>query len=183
MIAAMIFRLPLAGLAAAATLALAGCGPDPTPTSNATPAARTSAASSPTAGTAARFTPQQVCGLVDLAAMSQITGTTIASTAATMSGDVAVCEYRSPEGYGKVFVEWSPNGKTAAEYRKDKAEAVPGLGQAAYWFKTAGQLSVVLGGGQATLEIFMMDTRMHNNDTKGGAIEIAQKVVPGMAHS
>jgi hypothetical protein len=181
MISAMI-RLPLAGLAAAAVLALAGCGPDPAPAANtATPTGRPPATSSP-AGNSSRFTPEQVCGTIDIATMSQITGFTITSTKPEMSGDVAVCEYQASNGIAKIILEWGPTGKTAVEYTKSHAEPVAGLGQAAYWFPTAGQLSVELGG-EAVCTIYVIDLRVHNNDAKGGAIQIAQKAVPGMPHS
>jgi hypothetical protein len=182
MIPAMIFRLPLAGLAVAATFALVGCGPDPTPTSNnATPTAANSAASSQNPRAQGGFTGQQVCGLIDIATMTQITGFTIGSTQAEMSGNVAVCEYVEVNAHAKVILEWSPTGKVATEYTKSKGEAVPGLGEAAYWFPKAGQLSVELGGGgNATCEVYVIDLRIHNSDAKGGAILIAQKAAPGM---
>jgi hypothetical protein len=180
MIAAMIFRLPLAGLAAVATLLLAGCGPDPAPASNnATPTARTSAV--PSARAQGGFTGQQVCALMDTATMAQITGFTIASTRASMSGNVAVCEYLSEQSIAKAIVEWSPTGKVRTEYTKSKGEAVAGLGEAAYWFPKAGQLSVELGGGgPVTCEVYVIDLWIHNIDAKGGAILIAQRAAPGM---
>ncbi len=178
-----MIRLPIAGVAVAAVLALAACGPDTTPAANnSTASGQPSATSSPTRGAPARFTPDQVCGLIDIATMSQITGFTIASTKAEMSGDVSVCHYMDGDTLGKVIVEYQPSGKTAVEYTKASAETVSGLGQAAFWFKTSGQLSVELGG-DAVCHVFILDIRAHNNDAKAAAIEIGQKAVPGMPHS
>lgn len=104
-----------------------------------------------------RFTPEPVRGTIDIATVSTITGFTITST--------------KPE-----------TGKTAVEYTKSHAEPVAGLGQAAYWFPTAGQLSVELGG-EAVCTIYVIGLRIHRNDPKGGAIQIVQKAVPGTPHS
>lgn len=181
-----MIRLPLAGsgiAAVAAVLALAACGPDALPVANnGTSTGQPAATSSPTQGTQARFTPDQVCGLVDVATMSQITGFTIVSTKAEMSGDVSVCHYEDSTTLAKVIVEYQPTGKVAVEFTKASAETVSGLGQAAFWFKTSGQLSVELGG-DAVCHVFVLDLRIHSNDAKGGAILIAQKAVPGMPHS
>jgi hypothetical protein len=181
MIPRMTSLRTLVGVAMAAMLSLTACGPgDPPATAAGTPTAGSPPMSSPTA--AAAFTPQQVCALIDTAAMTQMTGFTITSTKPDTSGDVSSCTYKDGNSLGKVVVEYQVNGKAVVELTKAKGEAVSGLGQAAFWFTSSGQLSVELGG-TAVCHVFVLDLRINNGDPKAGAIKVAQAAVPGMPHS
>ncbi|WP_212832287.1 hypothetical protein [Catellatospora sp. TT07R-123] len=162
------------------TAALAGCGPADEPvTPAANPPAATSAAADPAPAAAAAVTPAQLCGLLSVADAVRITGfSEIAKATPSMSGDVAVCTYEKSDGIGKVITEWQPNAKTMFDMTKAKGERVSGLGQETVYFKTSGQLSVRLTARGDLFHVFMLDVRAHGGDPKGGAVAIANIVVP-----
>lgn len=178
----------LAGIAAGVVLTATACGADdPASPSPSTP---TSAATSTAQQTPARtgVTPDQVCGLVTTAQMSQFTAFTISSTRPETSGNVSVCHFLgtasdSTTPVSKVIIEYQPDGKGTVEFTKARGEAVPGLGTFAVYFSTSAQLSVELSaGGDAVFHVFVEDVRANHNDPKGAAVQIAQTAVPRLPH-
>jgi hypothetical protein len=182
-------RLTLATTVLAAFL-LTACGPDATGNSAASAPSTASSRTQPsTPGSSsaapAGLSPEDVCALVSLADMGHATSYTFTSTKASTSGDVSVCTYigAGADGYSspKTYLEYQPTGKTLIEYTKAKGVAVDGLGAAAYYFQTAGQLSVELPG-TASFTIYVMDVRVHGGDPKAAAVEIARVAVPKLLH-
>ena len=182
-------RPVLAGIAAAVLLTATACGAEEptTPTSASSPTSAAAAATT-TAAQRTGVTPDQVCGLVTTAQMSQFTAFTISSTRPETSGNVSVCHFLgtasdSTSPVSKVIIEYQPDGKGAVEFTKARGEAVPGLGAFAVYFSTSAQLSVELSSsGDAVFHVFMEDVRANHNDPKGAAVQIAQAAVPRLPH-
>ncbi|MBV1855939.1 DUF3558 family protein [Catellatospora tritici] len=162
------------------TVALAGCGPTDDPAAPAAnPPAATSAAASPApAANNAQVTPEQLCGLLSVADAVRITGFSgIAKATASWSDNVAVCDYEQADGIGKMIIQFQPNARTMFDMTKARGQRVSGLGQEAVYFDTSGQLTVRLTEADL-FHVFMLDVRAHGGDPKGGAIAIANIVVP-----
>jgi hypothetical protein len=181
---AMIRPLALAAIATSVLLATVGCSD---PSAPAAPPATTAAPAATTAtARAAGVTPDQVCGLVSTAEMSQFTGFMITTTKTATSGNVSVCHYEGTAGdnyvASKVILEYQPDGKGAVEYTKARGEAVSGLGIFAVFFATSGQLDVEVGG-DAVFLVFMQDVRANHGDVKGAAVQIASAAVPRLPHA
>jgi hypothetical protein len=179
----------LVGTAIAVLLTVAACGPDETTTSqSSTPSSTVTAATSAAqVATGSGVSPDQVCGLVTTAQMSQITGFTISSTRPETSGNVSVCHFigtasDSTSPISKVIIQFQPDGKGAVEFTKSRGEVIPGLGAFAVYFSTAAQLSVELGSGDAVFHVYVEDVRANHNDPKGAATQIAQIAVPRLPH-
>jgi len=166
--------------AALLTAALAGCGP--TDADTAAPAATNAArASSPapavSSASTGKVTPEQLCGMLSVAKVSEISGITIKTAIPSWSANVAVCTYKGTDGFSKLITEFSPDSKTMFDMTKAKGEAVRGIGKEAVYFDTAGQLSVRLNDVDLFI-CYVTDTRMHHNNPKAGSIEVAKVVVP-----
>ena len=179
----------LLAIAAGVLVATAACGPDApsTPDTSTTTPAAPAATTTSAAARASGVTPDQLCGLVTTAQMSQFTGFTMSSTKTEMSGNTAVCHYLgtaadSTTPVSKVIIEFQPDGKGAVEFTKSKGEAVSGIGAFAVYFSTSAQLSVELDNGDAVFHVFVEDVRANHNDPKGAAVQIAQTAVPRLPH-
>ena len=182
-------RCFIVGAAIAVLLTVAACGADePTTSQSSAPSSTVAPATSASqAAAGSGVSPDQVCGLVTTAQMSQFTGFTIGSTKPETSGNVSVCHFigtasDSTSPVSKVIIQFQPDGKGAVEFTKSKGEVVAGLGAFAVYFKTAAQLSVELGSGDAVFHVFVEDVRANHNDPKGAAVQIAQVAVPGLPH-
>ncbi|WP_157545789.1 hypothetical protein [Hamadaea tsunoensis] len=176
----------LAAVAPLAAVLLSACGPTGTPaaapaTTAAAPAASTAgAAASPSAAPAAaggKVTPEQICGMMTVAKAAEISGFAVKTATPSLSGDVAVCTYEEAGGVGKLITEWQPNAKTMFDMTKSQGERVAGLGKEAVYFTSSGQLTVRLTDVDL-FHCYVLDVRMHHNNPKAGAIEVAKLVTP-----